>query len=91
MNRNPLLAVAVIILISAPASIVWAADGPTLSTVVDQLEWRNIGPANMGGRIDDFAVVESDPRIIYVATLPRGSGKQPITPSPGSRSSTISP
>ncbi|MBM3285428.1 MAG: hypothetical protein FJY81_06105, partial [Candidatus Aminicenantes bacterium] len=24
-------------------------------TLLDGLKWRNIGPANMGGRIDDFA------------------------------------
>ncbi|HLJ74961.1 MAG TPA: sialidase family protein, partial [Thermoanaerobaculia bacterium] len=31
------------------------------------LRWRSIGPANMGGRIADFAVVEKDPYTIYVA------------------------
>jgi photosystem II stability/assembly factor-like uncharacterized protein len=36
------------------------------------LKFRSIGPAIMGGRIDDFAVVESDPRIIYVATASGG-------------------
>ncbi len=28
--------------------------------------FRSIGPASMGGRIDDLAVYETDPRIIYV-------------------------
>ena len=32
------------------------------------LKFRSIGPAVMGGRVDDFAVVESDPRTYYVAT-----------------------
>ena len=36
------------------------------------LKFREIGPATMGGRIDDFAVVESDPRIVYVATASAG-------------------
>ena len=36
------------------------------------LKFREIGPAIMGGRIDDFAVVESDPRIIYVGTASAG-------------------
>ena len=36
------------------------------------LKFRSIGPAVMGGRIDDFAVVESDPRIIYVGTAAGG-------------------
>src|SRR5713101_3495253 len=29
-------------------------------------KFRSIGPASMGGRIDDIAVSESDPNIIYV-------------------------
>ena len=36
------------------------------------LKFREIGPAIMGGRIDDFAVVESDPRVIYVASASGG-------------------
>jgi photosystem II stability/assembly factor-like uncharacterized protein len=43
--------------------------------ILDGLEWRCIGPANMGGRIDDFAVVESDPHIIYVGTASGGVWK----------------
>ena len=40
--------------------------------VLKNLKFRNIGPATMGGRVDDFAVVESDPRIIYVGTAAGG-------------------
>jgi len=29
-------------------------------------QWRSIGPSDMGGRVDDIAVVESDPRTYYV-------------------------
>jgi photosystem II stability/assembly factor-like uncharacterized protein len=29
-------------------------------------QWRSIGPSDMGGRVDDIAVVEKDPRIYYV-------------------------
>jgi photosystem II stability/assembly factor-like uncharacterized protein len=36
------------------------------------LKFREIGPAIMGGRVDDFAVVESDPRVIYVASAAGG-------------------
>ncbi len=39
---------------------------------IENLVWRSIGPAIMGGRIDDFAVVESDPRIVYVGTASGG-------------------
>ncbi len=34
--------------------------------VLKAFRWRSIGPANMGGRIDDIAVVESNPSIYYV-------------------------
>lgn len=43
--------------------------------LLDGLQWRCIGPANMGGRIDDFAVVESDSDIIYTATASGGLWK----------------
>jgi photosystem II stability/assembly factor-like uncharacterized protein len=39
------------------------------------LKFRNIGPAIMGGRIDDFAVVESRPTTFYVATASGGIWK----------------
>ena len=39
------------------------------------LSFRNIGPATMGGRVDDVAVVESNPSIFYVATAAGGIWK----------------
>lgn len=36
------------------------------------LEFRNIGPAIMGGRVDDFAVVESNPDVFYVGLATGG-------------------
>ncbi len=44
----------------------------TTDSLVKDMPWRSIGPAVMGGRIDDFAVVESDPSIFYVATAAGG-------------------
>lgn len=41
-------------------------------SALKNLKFRSIGPATMGGRIDDFAVVESNPRIIYTATAAGG-------------------
>jgi len=41
----------------------------------NNLTWRSIGPAIDGGRVDDFAVVESDPYIIYCATASGGLWK----------------
>ena len=42
---------------------------------LEDLKWRCIGPANMGGRIDDFAVVEGNPDIIYAGTASGGLWK----------------
>ncbi len=39
---------------------------------VSSFNWRSVGPASMGGRIVDLAVVESDPTIFYVATASGG-------------------
>ena len=44
-----------------PPPINESAD-PSLKT----FRWRSIGPANMGGRIDNFAVVASNPSTYYV-------------------------
>src|SRR5580700_605704 len=45
---------------------------PAHEAALKNLKFREIGPAIMGGRVDDFAVVESDPRIIYVASADGG-------------------
>jgi len=45
---------------------------PTYDTALKNLKFRSIGPATMGGRIDDIAVVESDPRIIYLGAAAGG-------------------
>ncbi|HTK28867.1 MAG TPA: hypothetical protein VL309_04920 [Vicinamibacterales bacterium] len=39
------------------------------------LRFRNIGPAAMAGRIDDFAVLESNPAVFYVAAATGGLWK----------------
>ena len=39
-----------------------------LETAISHLEYRELGPALMGGRIADIAVVESKPQIFYVGT-----------------------
>jgi photosystem II stability/assembly factor-like uncharacterized protein len=36
------------------------------------LRWRNIGPANMGGRITDIEGVPGNPRVVYVGTASGG-------------------
>ncbi len=39
------------------------------------LVFRNIGPATMGGRVDDLAVLESNPAVFYVGTATGGLWK----------------
>jgi Sortilin, neurotensin receptor 3, len=45
-----------------PPPVINASTDPLLAS----FHFRSIGPASMGGRIDDIAVSESDPSIIYV-------------------------
>jgi photosystem II stability/assembly factor-like uncharacterized protein len=45
------------------------------SEILDRLQFRSIGPANMSGRIVDLAVLEKDPYIFYVATATGGLWK----------------
>src|SRR5438067_13514934 len=45
---------------------------PDYAAALKPLKFREIGPAVMGGRIDDVAVVESDPDTVYVATASGG-------------------
>ncbi|MBI3791778.1 MAG: glycosyl hydrolase [Gemmatimonadetes bacterium] len=55
-----------------PAS---AADSAPPGGPFDRLHFRSIGPAVMSGRIDDFAVLERDPRIFYIAAATGGLWK----------------
>jgi photosystem II stability/assembly factor-like uncharacterized protein len=41
----------------------------------DKLRFREIGPATPSGRIDDFAVLESNPAVFYVASATGGLWK----------------
>jgi photosystem II stability/assembly factor-like uncharacterized protein len=52
-----------------------AAETTPSQAHISHLEWRNIGPAVTGGRIVEFAVVESDPLTIYAATASSGVWK----------------
>ncbi|HEV3219348.1 MAG TPA: hypothetical protein VGZ48_06225 [Candidatus Acidoferrales bacterium] len=45
---------------------------PNLQGALGNLAFRNIGPATMGGRIDDYAVDESNTDVIYVGTAAGG-------------------
>jgi len=47
----------------------------TPADAIRHLRFREIGPAIMGGRVDDFAVVESNPNIVYVGLASGGVWK----------------
>ncbi|MEO6238726.1 MAG: hypothetical protein ABIQ52_17150, partial [Vicinamibacterales bacterium] len=47
---------------AAPAPVINQSSDPLLGS----FRFRSIGPASMGGRIDDIAVSESNPNIIYL-------------------------
>ncbi len=60
------------------SSGLWAQGPASARITADLLKglpFRNIGPAIMGGRIGDFAVVESNPSIFYVGTASGGVWK----------------
>ncbi|MYC89778.1 MAG: hypothetical protein F4X22_16340, partial [Gemmatimonadales bacterium] len=52
-----------------------AAAQSALETVISHLEYREIGPALMGGRVADLDVVEAKPQIFYIGTASGGLWK----------------
>lgn len=50
-------------------------DAPFAQKSFERLEWRSIGPANMGGRTADVEGVPGDPNTVYVATASGGLWK----------------
>ena len=51
-----------------PADAGATPDGTLPPALAKHYAWRNIGPANMGGRVTSLAVVEGDPTTYYVGT-----------------------
>ncbi len=78
-NRTPAgLAAALAVAAAAAPSPEASAQAPSAEAVADAaraLSFRTIGPAIMGGRVSDLAVVENDPRIFYVGTATGGVWK----------------
>jgi len=68
LKRNPTWPGLILIFLLLPA----AAPG---QNAFDGLRFREIGPANPSGRVDDFAVLESNPSVFYVATATGGLWK----------------
>ncbi len=61
----------------ASTGIVYGQNGKLRpeETALKNLQWRAIGPAIMGGRIDDFAVVEGNASTFYVGAATGGVWK----------------
>ncbi len=61
---------------ATPAATPTATPAPapanTFQSAISSLKFREIGPATMGGRIDDIEVVPNDPKTIYAATAAGG-------------------
>ena len=59
------------LLLCATAATTIPASAPaqtTLETAISHLQYRELGPALMGGRIADLAVVDAKPQVFYIAT-----------------------
>ncbi len=50
-------------------------NGKSEESILNNLQFRSIGPANMGGRIDDIAVIENNAPIFYVGAATGGVWK----------------
>ena len=58
-----------------PAPVSDTTFKPTFESAFERLEWRSIGPANMGGRTADVEGVPGNANIVYVATASGGLWK----------------
>ncbi|MGB8508968.1 MAG: hypothetical protein WCD76_11220 [Pyrinomonadaceae bacterium] len=48
---------------------------PTEMKAFERLEWRNLGPGNMSGRVADIESVAGNPNVVYVASASGGLWK----------------
>jgi photosystem II stability/assembly factor-like uncharacterized protein len=78
LTLAPLLALGTLLTVApeaqgppAATALVNQSDDPLLKN----FRWRSIGPANMGGRINDIAVVDSNPSVMYVGYATGGIWK----------------
>lgn len=69
---SPLLPLAVLCGLCGPVLAQDSKDAGLPASWAGQLEWRQIGPANMSGRIVDFAIYEKDPTQYWIATASGG-------------------
>ena len=70
-----LVALAAALLLSATSSGAQQRATPLDSATLASFRWRNIGPADMGGRIADIAGIPSPSKTFYVASVAGGIWK----------------
>ncbi|MGD8539419.1 MAG: hypothetical protein PVI66_11945 [Candidatus Aminicenantes bacterium] len=76
MRTSKILAVILVVLLFGGLSIYSRAQSAEqILQLYEELKWRSIGPAVMGGRTVDLDVVEKQPWIIYAAIGPSGVWK----------------
>jgi photosystem II stability/assembly factor-like uncharacterized protein len=78
MNRRRLPLAVLLLTVAVSWQFTGRAEQPapsSTSQLFNALPARGIGPANMGGRITDVAVVESDPATMYIAAATGGVWK----------------
>jgi photosystem II stability/assembly factor-like uncharacterized protein len=71
----PLAAIALAAAFVPVSAVTQTSAGGATASMFAGLHFRNIGPAAMGGRIDDLAVLESNPAVFYVAAATGGLWK----------------
>lgn len=76
MKKNsPAVFVCLLFALSTAVCISGEGNLTASTNVLGHLQWRELGPAAVGGRIDDFAVNESNPDVMYVGTASGGVWK----------------
>lgn len=74
VSLRPLGRILPLLLATLPLAPVAGAQAPAASLFQD-LRWRNIGPANMAGRVSDIEAVEANPSVVYVSAASGGVWK----------------
>ncbi len=73
VHRTPLLLILVCTLLAAAPAL--GQDAPDLAVAMGELEWRHIGPVNMGGRVSAIFGIPGDPRTFWVGGADGGVWK----------------
>src|SRR5437762_7619966 len=73
MTRRPWPCLAVLVTLAGPLAAQTAA--PLDSTVLAAFRWRNVGPANMGGRVSSVVGIPSPSKTFFVAGAAGGIWK----------------